>query len=75
MQVQINQMRTQVKQSKADKSGLGSATDQFVLEKLDDKANIKDVAVLIDAKADSDEVFEVLDEMKKSLTLLSSKVD
>ena len=29
----------------------------------------------MDAKADSSQVFEVLDEMKKSITLIGSKVD
>ena len=45
------------------------------MEKVDLKADIKDVCALMDAKADSSQVFEVLDEMKKSITLIGSKVD
>ena len=46
-----------------------------MLEKIVQKADIKDVCALVDTKADSDAVFEVLDEMKKSLTLIGTKVE
>lgn len=46
-----------------------------MLEKVDAKADIKDVCALVDTKADSEAVFDVLDEMKKSLTLIGAKVD
>ena len=49
--------------------------DKYLLEKVDAKADIKDVCALVDTKADSDAVFEVLDEMKKSLSLIGSKVE
>lgn len=42
---------------------------------MDAKANIKDVCALVDSKADTEQVFSVLDEMKRSIQLLSSKVD
>lgn len=45
------------------------------MEKVDAKADIKDVCALVDTKADSEAVFEVLDEMKKSLSLIGTKVD
>lgn len=43
------------------------------VEKLETKSDIKDVCALVDTKASSDDVFKVLDEMKKSIKFLTSQ--
>jgi len=42
------------------------------VEKLETKSDIKDVCALVDTKASSDDVFKVLDEMKRSIKFLTS---
>ena len=41
-------------------------------DQLELKSGIKDVCALVDLKANSNDVFKILDEMKKSIQFLSS---
>lgn len=84
LEIQLNSLRDQVKNKK-------KTEDQHFQQKVDwqittqnlkeleadvkSKANIMDVCALLDSKASTSTVFELMDEMKKSIVLLSAKID
>ena len=43
------------------------------VKQMNAKANVKDVCTLIDMKANTDDVFKVFEEIKRSVDLLQSK--
>lgn len=82
--MQLSTIRDQIKKKK-------KAEDDQLQEKIDatliaqnikelqadvkTKANITDVCALVDSKASTNTVYQLLDEMKKSIVLLNGKVD
>lgn len=82
--LQVTALRQQLKKKKKaeDETTMAEADVaamqlkiQDVISELKSKSNINDVCALVDQKANSAAVFQVLDEMKRSIAFLNGKLD